>query len=95
MIARTELGHLERADGNAIEVLGVLAQPAIGQVQGEFAIGLFAHQFRELLDMLGKGATLAPERDVPFGRHRLGGKGNGQRGGGRCGQHLGHVVLPN
>ena len=66
VIARAELRHLECSDRDPVEVLAVFRQAAIADIHGEFAVCLFADQFGQLFDMLGKGAALAPDGDVPF-----------------------------
>jgi hypothetical protein len=62
-----ELGHLEGANGDAVQILLGLGQAAVADLQFEVPAGLLLHQLRQLLHVLGKGASLTPQGHVPQG----------------------------
>ena len=94
MIACAELCHFKRTDGNAVQVFPVVGQTAIADVERELSTGLFADEFGELFDMLGEGAALAPERDIPFGCQRFGRESCNEGGRTCAGEQSVHGVLP-
>ena len=95
MVAGAELGHLEGADLDPVEIFAVLGETAIGDIEGELPAGFLRDQLGQFFDMFGKGPPLTPERDIPFRRKGFAGEGHAQ-GGNEAGlQGPVHFLLPD
>ena len=88
VVSRAELCHFESADRDTVEILFVLRQTPVRDIQTEFSVRLLLDEFFELFDMLGEGASFAPQGDIPhngFGE-RLAREHDGQGGEQGCGE---------